>query len=82
VLEEAAKELDGRVSFGNVDATQHRDLSVRFGVAGYPTMFHITEAGEVRVMNIRHKKGIIDYAKSGYKNQEALPAWQSPMGSM
>ena len=80
-LNKAARSLKGVVRFGNVDATVHRDLAVRFGVSGYPTMFHISEEGEVRSVNgVRTEASIKAYVRREWKRDEPMPYWTSPMG--
>lgn len=82
-FEKAAKQLEGSVNFGNIDATQHRDLAVRFGVSGYPTLFHISEDGEVRNVDaVRSATGLREFAKLGWKRIEPKDDWKSPLGTL
>jgi hypothetical protein len=71
------------VNFGNVDATQHRDLAVRFGVSGYPSLFHISEDGEVRdVQGFRSVSGLKHFATTAWKDVEPKQDWKSPLGTL
>lgn len=81
-LEKAAKELKGLVNIATVDATNNRDLAVRFGVQGYPTVFHINEAGEVRFAGVRSLQAIRSFVKTQYKHVDPMPYWTSPMNPM
>ncbi|KAA0158582.1 hypothetical protein FNF31_05333 [Cafeteria roenbergensis] len=76
-LEKAAQLLD--VNIGTVDATNNRDLAVRFGVHGYPTVFHINEDGEVRFAGVRSVQAIRSFVTTQYKHVDPMPYWTSPM---
>ena len=79
-LEKAAQLLD--VNIGTVDATNNRDLAVRFGVHGYPTVFHINEDGEVRFAGVRSVQAIRSFVTTQYKHVDPMPYWTSPMNPM
>jgi len=56
-FKQAAKKLNGKVKFANVDATVHTALAQRFGVQGYPTIKVFTGAGSSRTQGKPYNGG-------------------------
>lgn len=86
-FEAAAKKLQGKVHFGNVDATKYRSLSLRFSVNGYPTFFFVSANGtEVRRASLHDYSAdsFVYYAEKGWAAQKdgPLPQWASPNGPL
>ena len=82
--ERAAQQLFGRVSFGRVDGSRYRSLAMRFGVQGYPTLFHVHgETGDVRRAVVQHTaESLVGFATAGWRAPAwaPIPPWQSPNG--
>lgn len=75
-----AKEAAG-ARFGRVDGAAHRSLLMRFGVAGFPTIFHIDASGAVRPATINHsKQALVTLAKNGINATQALTGVANPNG--
>ena len=86
LYESAAEQLKGRVNFGRVDGSKYRSLSMRFSIAGFPTIFHVHGAtGEVRRAAVQHTtEALVNYATKGFQSPaySPLPYWQSPNGPL
>lgn len=86
LYEAAAERLAGKVAFGRIDGSKYRSLSTRFGVNGFPTMFHLDGAtGDVRRAAVQHTAdSIAHFATKGWQAAafEPIPLWQSPNGPL
>lgn len=52
----AAQNMEGKVKFGEIDATVHTKLAQRFGIRGYPTI-KAFKGGK------KEYNGVIDYER-------------------
>ncbi|XP_041717591.2 protein disulfide-isomerase A4 [Coregonus clupeaformis] len=62
--EKAAKDLSQRsppIPLAKVDATQEKDIAIRFGVSGYPTLKIFRKGKAFDYNGPREKNGIVDY---------------------
>uniref|UniRef100_A0A4W5JPZ0 Protein disulfide-isomerase A4 n=1 Tax=Hucho hucho TaxID=62062 RepID=A0A4W5JPZ0_9TELE len=62
--EKAAKDLSQRsppIPLAKVDATQEKDIAIRFGVSGYPTLKIFRKGKAFDYNGPREKSGIVDY---------------------
>ena len=61
ILEELAKEIDGKVVVGKIDIDENEELANRFGIRSVPTML-VFSKGEVaeRIVGITPKKAILE----------------------
>lgn len=79
--DEAARKLRREnIQLGKVDATSWRSLSSRFGIVGFPTVFHINNAEsgrEVRKVPIGEAtetvEDLVQYARRGWQRSPRLP---------
>ena len=80
VFDKAAREAPVGTRFARVDGSTYRSLSIRYGIEGFPTIFHISHEGsEVRQVNVAHtKEALLAMAQSGYKSVPPLSGWLSP----
>lgn len=73
IWEQSAEQLRGQVNFGKIDAAQFRSIGSRFGVNGYPTIFHVANVDggkEVRRAAVQHNvESITSFAKGAWKHQ-------------
>mmetsp|Transcript_13536 Transcript_13536/g.27784 ORF Transcript_13536/g.27784 Transcript_13536/m.27784 type:complete len:212 (+) Transcript_13536:3-638(+) len=79
---EAAVELSSQgVKVAKIDGTKNQALSARFGVQGFPTVFHVHD-GEVRTFEEeRSKESLVSFATTGWKDhQPAFSSFMSPLG--
>jgi hypothetical protein len=74
--------LVGKANFAVVDATKYRSLSIRFGVNGFPTLFHITNGTQVRKVIASHTAdALAHFATKGWESiKEPMSDATSPMG--
>ena len=83
--EAAAKELAKKdpppARFAKVDGAAYRSLMMRFGVTGYPTIFHIDASGAVRPVSVSHsKQALMALATRLWNNTAPLGVVASPNG--
>lgn len=80
----ASDELAGQVNFGKIDAQKYRSLGFRFGIKGFPTLFHINANGgnrEVRRAAVQHTlDSIRHFALEGWKDMPIQPSITGPYG--
>ena len=82
-------------SWARVDGSRHYSLSLRFAVAGFPTLFYLGEAGsgsgrggarEVRrlALTSQSHEGVLEYARGGWRLQalEGQDWWRGPWGPL
>ena len=72
----------GVSNFGVVDAEKYRSLSIRFGIFGFPTLFHINNGTEVRKVHVAHSSdALYQFASRGWQSTPvSYVGWTSPMG--
>jgi protein disulfide-isomerase-like protein len=81
ILEHLGSVAPSNVIIAHCDATVERALASRFQVKGYPSIFHINKAGEVRKYDgQRSFEELSDYIEGGWKSQVKLSFWSSPFG--
>lgn len=61
---------------GAVDATIHKNLAVRFGVRGFPTLILVTDGKMFKYKGSRAVEDLEAFVKGGYKSSEGEPAPQ------
>jgi hypothetical protein len=68
----AATQLRGKISFGKIDCTQHKQVKKRLEVGGYPSIKFIRD-GEVRdYKGTRDEKGLVNFGRDMLE-QSVLP---------
>mmetsp|Transcript_10321 Transcript_10321/g.11856 ORF Transcript_10321/g.11856 Transcript_10321/m.11856 type:complete len:218 (+) Transcript_10321:97-750(+) len=80
VYEKLATELKGKVGVGKVDGTKHRSLSARFGISGYPTIFHVSGETVRKYTGGRQLAQLKYFAEEGYEKVEPVGWLESPYG--
>ena len=85
--ERAAEQLSGSVRLGRIDGARFRSLTLRFGVSGFPTIFHVQGAtGHVRLVALagHTAEAIVQYARKGWQDTawKPLSIWRSPNGPL
>ena len=73
--------VDG-ISVAMIDGSLHRGLAARFGVAGYPAIFHIAKKTVRLHEGARTKEAITHFARSGYRSVKALGFLRSPFSPL
>ena len=73
--------VDG-ISVAKIDGSLHRGLAARFGVAGYPAIFHIAEKTVRLHDGARTKAAITHFARSGFRSVKALGFLRSPFSPL
>jgi len=70
------------IKVGKVSGNLERALTSRFAIYAYPSFFVIDGYHVYSFEESRSKKNLMKFAEGGYKQQEALPFYSSPMGPM
>lgn len=71
IVEELAKEWDGKVKFGKLDTDANSDVTNRFGVQGIPTLILFKDGIEVdRVVGALPKVAFDDFLNDFVKDSE------------
>jgi thiol-disulfide isomerase/thioredoxin len=89
----AADEGAALAAWARVDGARHYSLGLRFGVAGFPTLFYLGAppaagggAREVRrlALTAHGHEGVLDYARGGWRQQpvEGADWWRGPWGPL
>lgn len=68
------------IKVGKVDGSAETALSSRFSVYGYPSFYMIDGWSVYKFEDTRSKQNLMAFAEGGYKKQDPLPFYQSPMG--
>ncbi len=82
--ERASELARGAATWARIDASQFHSVALRFGVTGYPTLFHV-HAGELRAAPSGGggAEGLAAFARGGWRAQPPLPrggALRGPLG--
>ena len=82
--ERAAEQLaGGRMRLGRIDGARWRSLTLRFGVGGFPSFFHVEGAtGAVRsaLLSAHTSEAIVKFAAKDQSGVKPIPVWTSPNG--
>jgi thiol-disulfide isomerase/thioredoxin len=73
-----------RIKVGVINGDMERALSSRFNIYAYPS-FYLVDGWHVYEFNsasVRTKRSLMAFAEGGYKEQDPIPFYQSPMGPM
>jgi len=71
-----------QIKVAKVDADSERAIVSRFNIAGFPS-FYLIDGWKVYEYNEDlSAASMMSFAKGGYKQQEALPFYSSPMGPL
>jgi thiol-disulfide isomerase/thioredoxin len=71
---------DHKIKIAKVDGSAETALSSRFGVYGYPS-FYLVDGWSVYIYDdARTKKKLMEFVEGGYKKQDPIPFYSSPMG--
>jgi len=67
IMEEVAKELEGKVKVLKVNVDENPDIATKFRVMAIPTLIFFKDGSPVRqIVGLRDKKEIIEEAKEAY----------------
>lgn len=84
IWDKASDALAGQVNFGKVDAQKFRSLGFRFGIRGFPTLFHINAVNgnrEVRRAAVEHtEESVKAYAMGEWRDYKPMASTTSPYG--
>jgi protein disulfide-isomerase-like protein len=87
IFEKLAEERQGKLVIAKCDATSERALASRFGLTGYPTLFHISKGGGLlggrgvrKYEGRRSLEEILEFVDGGYQSQSTMSLWSSPYG--
>lgn len=84
VYERAAELARTDAAWARIDASRYQSVALRFGVSGYPTIFHVFK-GELRaVAGGGGAEGLAAFARRGWKGAPPLPrtgALRGPLGA-
>lgn len=81
VWDKLAAQLEGRVRVGRIEGTEEEVLVRRFGVASFPTIFHIDRYGALRPYGTdrpRDLESLVAFAIEEYLDYEPLPWYHTP----
>jgi thiol-disulfide isomerase/thioredoxin len=71
---------DHKIKVAKVDGNAETALSSRFAVYGYPT-FYLVDGWSVYIFDdARNKKKLMEFAEGGFRKQDPIPIYSSPMG--
>jgi thiol-disulfide isomerase/thioredoxin len=69
-----------KIKVAKVDGSTETALSSRFGVYGYPS-FYLVDGWSVYVFDdARNKHKLMEFVEGGYRKQDPIPIYSSPMG--
>ena len=71
-----------KIKVGKVNGQSELALRNRFGIIGYPTFYIVDGYSVYEFSGKRSKNNLIDFAKNGYKKDDPIPFWISPMGPL
>nr|CCA14056.1 protein disulfideisomerase putative [Albugo laibachii Nc14] len=78
IFEEVATKLKGTINVAKVDAIANRELGVRFGISGYPTIIFFRQGVMYKYKQERSKEALSQFTKEGYKQVEGVKVPSSP----
>ena len=79
---ERASDLARDTAWARIDASMYHSVALRFGVSGYPTLFHVYQ-GQLRAAPSGGAEALAEFARRGWRKQPPLPrggALQGPLG--
>jgi len=79
IYEKIATKLKGKVNVGRLDGDIQQDMSVRFQITGFPTLFFIRNGEAYLYDKGRSDEEVIDFVKGGWEQEESLPFYKSPV---
>jgi len=91
VYTSVSKKLSALATFAQVDGSLYTSLVMRFGVGGYPTIFHISRNGNSSSWEVRpvplslfdeNGNDLKNYLEGGWNRWEALSGWKNPWSVM
>lgn len=83
VLQQLASADDPGYRVGRCDGTEHRVLTQRFGVRGFPSLFYVRSRAEVIPYDgARGAKDIDHFLRKGYASEARLGLMKSPFGPL
>jgi thiol-disulfide isomerase/thioredoxin len=69
-----------KIKVAKIDGNTETALSSRFGVYGYPS-FYLVDGWSVYIFDdARNKHKLMEFAEGGYRKQDPIPIYSSPMG--
>jgi thiol-disulfide isomerase/thioredoxin len=69
-----------KIKVAKIDGSTETALSSRFGVYGYPS-FYLVDGWNVYIFDdARNKHKLMEFVEGGYRKQEPIPIYSSPMG--
>jgi hypothetical protein len=71
-----------KIRVAKVDCSKEKALMNRFGITGFPSFFLLDGYSVYEFEKKRTEPNLLDFARGGYKLQESIPFWISPMGPM
>jgi thiol-disulfide isomerase/thioredoxin len=71
-----------KIRVAKVDCSTEKALMNRFGITGFPSLFLLDGYSVYEFEKKRTEANVMDFARGGYKRQESIPFWISPMGPM
>jgi protein disulfide-isomerase-like protein len=71
-----------KIRVAKVDCTIEKALTTRFGVRGYPSFYVVAGRKAYEFEDNRSETALISFARGGYKKQDPMPWFSSPMGPM
>ena len=80
--ETVAVELKGEVHVAKIDGSVHRGLAARFGVNGYPAIYHVHQRKVRLHAGARTKDAIMHFARAGFESVKPLSFIRSPFSPL
>jgi len=69
-----------KIKVAKIDGDSERALASRFGIYSYPSFFIVDGWNVYEFDQGRSKKALMKFAEGGYKEQDVIPFYTSPMG--
>ena len=69
---ERASDLARDTAWARIDASMYHSVALRFGVSGYPTLFHVYQ-GQLRAAPSGGAEALAEFARRGWRKQPPLP---------
>jgi thiol-disulfide isomerase/thioredoxin len=71
-----------KIKVGKVNGNEERALQSRFSIYAYPSFFIVDGFRVYEFVASRTKKKMMMFAEGGYKTEDPIPFYSSPMGPM